>query len=381
MTPPRRVRVPLSRRLLHWRTRVVVCAFWLVCLAGVVSLSRVEFRQVQALGLVETHDWAISTVMPARIAEIRTQLMAPVEAGQVLVTLDSSSYESELAVLEAQILLARADLESMAERIRLDAARLRQALVGDERQLTVDYEEARLDYLALQVEVEVDRVKLQQVEANLRRQDELSRQGVVSQAIIEDLSLLKAELETRIRENTILAEVKQLQSNERRERLNWVDASTAESGVVALMEPLRANIDRQHERVQLVLSQKREYVLTAPISGVVTRILHRPGEAVLAGDWILTISQPASTRVVAYLDDRVTSRVREGDRAMVQAANGTGARISGSVAHVGPAVIDRPLQLLSQPNILEWGVPVVIVLDDQQALRPGQRVRVSILPG
>jgi multidrug resistance efflux pump len=378
MADSRRVPVPLLRRVQQWRARFLVAGFWAACLAAALWLSSSETQRIEALGIVEAREWSVAAVEPARITSLAVNILDPVEAGQVLVTLDNAERKAELEVVRAELELARATLRAESERIDLELAEARRDRIMDRRRLLVDYEEARLEHLDRLVTMEVNRAQAERIEAEVRRQRAMADQGAVGRAVLEDLELQLAALRTQIRGDTDIIRVSEEQLEETRAR---IQEAGEEREADRFLEPLRAEIDRQEARVRLLLEQERKLVLRAPSSGIVHRIDRRPGEIALAGEPILSIADPVSSTIMVYLDEETSGRLSPGDRAVVRSASGRGGRIPGRVVKVGSAVTERPPRFRLRFDVPEWGIPATVTLTGDVHLVPGQRVRVSILSG
>jgi len=135
--------------------------------------------------------------------------------------------------------------------------------------------------------------------------------------------------------------------------------------------------------------------LKAPIDGVVIplqqranearlrrpgeKILRRPGEVVAAGEPILTIAEARPSEIIAYVGNRQLGQVEEKmlvelikDREPPQIA-------TSQITHVGPTMELMPERLWRNPNIPQWGRPVVIGIPEGLELVPGEMVGIRKL--
>jgi multidrug resistance efflux pump len=128
------------------------------------------------------------------------------------------------------------------------------------------------------------------------------------------------------------------------------------------LEVIQKQIMVQEQRIGELRARRTPLVLTSPFDGVVAQVYYRPGEAVLAGDIILTVAEAKPTEVIAYASEDQLTRVRE--RMPVELIKTTdSARIVRSqVAQLGTNIELMPQQLWRNPNAPQWGRPVLITV-------------------
>jgi multidrug resistance efflux pump len=129
--------------------------------------------------------------------------------------------------------------------------------------------------------------------------------------------------------------------------------------------------------VQLRSLDLREALeLKSPSDGSVSLIHRRPGETVLAGEPILTITEVEPTEIIAYATEDQMSQIREGMPVeLVKNSEQVRTQIERSeVTYVGPVVEQMPVRLWQSPNVPEWGRPFVIKAPAQMKLLIGEKV-------
>ena len=114
----------------------------------------------------------------------------------------------------------------------------------------------------------------------------------------------------------------------------------------------------------------------APIDGVVSLILHRQTEVVLAGEAILTIANGDITDIIAYAGSGLMGKVQEGMVVeLIKNSEPTKVEIESSeVTYVGPVVEQMPSQLWRNPSVPQWGRPFLIKAPAVMKLIAGERV-------
>ena len=118
----------------------------------------------------------------------------------------------------------------------------------------------------------------------------------------------------------------------------------------------------------------------APFDGVVSDVHKVPGQTVMTGEPIVTISRPNSEVIVSYVrqEQRITPVVDE--EVSVRRRYNGGKGIAARVTKVGQHLELIPLHQLRDPKTPEWGLPVMIELPTGMEARPGELVDVRFLP-
>jgi biotin carboxyl carrier protein len=115
--------------------------------------------------------------------------------------------------------------------------------------------------------------------------------------------------------------------------------------------------------------------ITAPISGMVTSIKHRPGEYVKGGQEIMTITQDGGAFIVSYIRPGSPIIPRKDMKVSVRGQDHR-TWAESRVQEVGARAVPIPEQQLSNAKKPEWGIPVRIEMPDaiDLPLRPGEIV-------
>ena len=129
------------------------------------------------------------------------------------------------------------------------------------------------------------------------------------------------------------------------------------------------------ELEQKVLSQD----IKAPISGTIVTIHRYPGQAVNAGQAIMTIASEKGEYIITYV--RQTQIIQPTPGMVVNVHLRSAPRtILSHVQSVGPAIEKIPPEHLRDPRITEWGLPVHISIPPDMKLRPGELVDLFFRP-
>lgn len=122
----------------------------------------------------------------------------------------------------------------------------------------------------------------------------------------------------------------------------------------------------------------KETDITAPTGGQLVRINIHPGQPVKTGELLFTIAADHGRYVTTYLrpDQRTVPEL--GSSVSIRLADGPSPTYRGSVARVGPQLVPIPSngQRKGHKNA-QMGLPVIIALPPEAAMRPGEAVYVA----
>lgn len=122
-------------------------------------------------------------------------------------------------------------------------------------------------------------------------------------------------------------------------------------------------------------------ILRAPMSGVVSAIHNHPGEAVVAGQPIISLAALAPSRIVGYLRAPNLEAAKVGTKVRIRSRDLKRASGEAAVLQVGTQLEVVPPTLASptRASTPELGLPVDIGLPPNLAIRPGELVDVILL--
>jgi len=378
---PKKIRTPLGRRVRFFRQRQLPVLIWIAAVASAVLLARRQAVRVDAIGIVEVRR---ATVAPQGVGTVKfviPDLYDEVRAGEVVGGLDEARILAELQVVKTEIARLRAVIP--AETARLQAADAAQRLdrQTQARRFAWNLEGAELDLLDRCVILEVDRVEHERLTLVFERLRRLVAKGAASQADVDEAAAARKAVTIKISENTRVIAAAERRRDAARTRQDALER-TAElpPGLETQLEPIRRAVAVQQARLAELTLARAELVLRAPIDGVVSRILLRPGETATAGAPVMSIADPRTTRVVAYIPEGDGHLdVRVGDRVHLQRRTSPVQMLEAKVLRVGPAVEEIPIQGRRNPNLVEWGRPVLIAATTPALdLYPGETVDVRI---
>lgn len=116
--------------------------------------------------------------------------------------------------------------------------------------------------------------------------------------------------------------------------------------------------------------------IRSPVSGQVAFIHAYPGQAVTAGQPVVTIADPIARSVVVYFREDALSLPEAGATVTLYSKRNRTAFYDSSIVAVGAQVELIPERHWSDPTIPEWGLPVRVGLPRELSLLPGELVGV-----
>ncbi len=314
------------------------------------------------VGQAEVVPGNISSSRPGMLAQLSVSRFQAVKAGeaigQVLVT-DPKILAASLAVVQAEI-----------EQLRISLLP-----VADEQRLAMQYNEVRLHWMAQRAQLGVAKADLGVAISELHRTEELYKDKIISERAIELARAKQASLQSQVEELARSVE-EQGRNIDKLQLTNGVSISTVSDA------PLRAAIAVEESKLKLTEAEMSPVILRAAVDGVVDAILHRPGEAVTAGEPIVTISPASAVRIIGYLRPPVLVEPKVGSRVEVR-TRGPG-RPGGSAQIVELGIQFEPLPLALQIPVrlanTELGLPVAITVPPGLKIRPGELVDLTLAP-
>ena len=352
---------------------------WMAAVAGVVVLFHHRAERFEVLGLAQGQVRQIAATCPGRLREVRVQLFERVTGGQELAVidtvLDDEYLQAELATALAEVQHLMAQLVPTQERLLAEEANRETGMIEAQRRFCVDVENVRLRVLELTTVLETDRIMLE----DLALEVEIAR-SLLEQEAVTAYDLQKAEaqhngLAKKIGENErLLEQARQDLKQAERRRDEFAQRQPQHPSVDSELEVIRKAAKVQEQLIEGLLARRVPLVLSSPVDGLVSQIQRGPGEAVLAGDPILTIAEARPRDIIAYATADQLGRVRE--RMVVELIKGSEPAqiVNSQVVYVGPTVELMPEQLWRNPNLPQWGRPMLIKIPPGLELIPGELV-------
>lgn len=308
------------------------------------------------------------------------ELFDKVREGQVIARLDQREVHMDLAAMRNDIARLRIDLmnteASMKER-RVARQYDHQSLA---RNLTLDVETLRLDMLDRRAAIAADEAELQGISKQIEAIEGLVEDGLQSGVTLLELQRERGVVRERIEKNRKALKEAEAQKAECEQRLASLGVGLAPD-VEALLTQVREAITEQETRVRILRDRFELAKIRSPVSGTITAIHSWPGQSVTAGLPIMSIASADTQHIVSYVRQEAGLKPEVGMPVRVTTRSLPRYTARAQVQEVGPQVELVPMHQLQDPNIPEWGQPVLIDLPKMLNLRPGELVDLTFRPG
>lgn len=388
--------ISFTSYLSRLRRHILPILVWLSVVACVVGLFTRRSQHFEVLGIAQGQVRQIAANCRGRLKSVPVQLFEQVSLGQPVAVVDTIiDNEQPRAQLQAQLSIILAEIEHLtaqlvptqddllAEKADRETNRL-----NDSRRFSVDVENARLEILRLRALIETDQIMLEDLALEVQTTQELLAQEAVAPYELQKATVQYETLATKIEENEQLLE--QAKSALKQTQQRWDEYTRYEPhhpSVENALDVIRKAIKIQERRmdellVQIEALEPREALkLTAPIDGMVSQIQRWPGEAVLAGEPILTIAEVKPTEIIAYAAENLVNQIQKGMVVeLIKKSEPTKTQMARSqVIYVGPTIEIMPARLWRNPNIPQWGRPFLVKAPPQMKLIMGEVIGIRRL--
>ncbi len=384
-------RIDIRSYLFRLRLHLLPILVWLGALACVIGLFSRRSQRFEVLGMAQGRLRQISATSTARVTNVSVGLFDRVEKGQTVAVLNSvlddeqsrDQLQAQLDTVLAETERLTAQLVPTQEALSAEKADRETSRISDGRRFAVDVDNARLEILRLRAMIEADRITLEDLALDVKIAEKLVAEEALAPFELQKTRAQYNALATKIEETeNLLEQAKAALEQTQQRRDEYIQHQPYHPSVDDALEVIRKAIRVQEKRMEELvremesLDRRAELELKAPMDGVVSGILHRQAEVVLAGEPILTIAEGDITDIIAYADESMMSEIREG--MVVQLIkNSEPSKVqveSSEVTYVGPVVEQIPVQLWLNPNIPQWGRPFLIKAPAQMKLIAGERV-------
>lgn len=354
---------------------LVPVTVWLVALACVVWLFHRRSQRFEVLGIVQGETRQVATNVAGRLTSVPVALYDHVAEGQVVAVVDTvldNDYTQDGLLAQLRTITARiehlmAQMVPTQEDLLVGRADRETTRIADLRRFAVDVENARLRILELKVQIATDRMTLSELAGQIKIMQDLVAKEAAAPIQLENLRTQYDGLAATIAENEPLLKQAEVNLETARQRLEQYGTQPAshpdeDSHLEVIRKAIKVE-ERQMEEVsaqRAALEQRRSLELPSPLDGVVRAILKREGEAVTAGDPIMTIVKDQPVEIIGYAPQDQIGLLRE-NMIVEVVKNRTPPQISqiaqAEIIYVGPAVEQVPMQLWRNPNLPQWGLP------------------------
>jgi HlyD family secretion protein len=286
---------------------------------------------------------------PLRVKQVLVDEGDLVKPGQVLVQLDTSTLDEELAKNQAAVATAREQFAAANSAIAEAKAGIA-AANADSARAKADTAGAKADLASAGAAIEQQQgeVLLAQTEAD--RQTRMLAENATSKAVydIRQTAVLttKATLkDAQAREIAAQAGVGAAQAKESSAKANESAAEARAATAQAQADAAQRQIAVAEGQVEVTKSRIKDATLVSPITGRVLYRLVEPGEVLGAGGKALTIVDLSDVYMEIYLPSEQAARLKTGAPARITVDYEPDRSAAGSVSFVSPEAQFTPKQV------------------------------------
>ena len=403
-------RINIKNYPFRLRLHLLPILVWLAAVACVIGLFTRRSQRFEIVGMARSHVVQVSVNCPARLKDVQVTLFEKVTKGQTVAIVDTIldneqprlELQSQVNTILAEIEHLSAQLVPTQETLMAEESDRTISRIARMRTFDVDVENAKIKILSLRSQIASDRVDLEY----LSTQQKVT-QGLVEQKAVAPYEQEKAKfqydaLAKKIDENEKLLEQANSDLEQAQQRRDeYVKNHPFNPSVNDALDVIRKQIAVQTRRMDGVLAQLEglkaleSLEVKAPIDGIVIpiqqqaneerllrpgeKIIGRPGEVVTAGEPMLAIAESKPNEIITYVGETLLGQLHENmpielikEREPPQIAR-------SQITEIGPTMELMPERMWLNPNIPQWGRPVLIEIPEGLELIPGETIGIRRL--
>lgn len=265
-------------------------------------------------------------------------------------------------------------LEATLAVIRAEVGMLTTTLAGatDRQRVALEYERLQLDWMSARVEQAGLRGRLQLAESELARMEPLHRNGLITDENYEQYKTNRNMLAEQVTTQSQL--VAKLEPS-----LKLLAPAAGSENMLTTDSALTAAIKVQDAKLKLAEQQLTPVPLVSPIAGVVSLVLRRTGEAVVAGEPILRITAAQPDRITGYVRQPMSFEPKVGMVVEVRTRGHLRKSAQSKITNVAAAMEPLTPTMISAMHlpptpVPEPGLKIEVALPASLGLRPGEFV-------
>ncbi len=340
---------PWAQRWNDVRLRVAPFVVFLGALVCTVLIWDKNWGPMTFVGEAQGQRATVASPQTGYLADLKVQQYSPVKQGVLVAVVRLATDQSMSASLEA---------------IRSDLGVMRVRMTQDQRRNEQNYQQLRFDWLNQRVDLAVARANLQYAETELNRVERLRQEQINSEAEYELARDRRDALKVEVEERDRLV-------NEMGLALDGMVPTATEDP--AILRSITAAIEGQEAQLK---QTEGAIELRAPIDGIVTSILHRANETIMAGEPLVEISGAQPERIIGFIRQPIAFEPKQGDAVEVRTRGNSRQVGVTQVTAVGARLelFAQPLRVRGFDSSMERGLPVLLGVPTEMHLYPGELV-------
>ena len=349
--PP--IPTPASQHWREFRIQILPFIVFVAILVGVVYLWKNYVQPTGIIGAAETNMVAVISLQDGVINALYVERFQSVTQGQDIAVI----FNTDPELLKAQVATAQAEFEVTRRRMLVGEWGVDQSLAK--------YRESELEQRVL---IGTAKVKLILASADLARAKALLTSQINSQAAYDLAKATFDALTVEIAEReTLVAEMVK----------TVAEIRPKDKPGDHRPDPIDVAIETKSLELQLML---KPITLKAPINGMVSAVHHLVHERIVRGTSIVSISDPVTTRIVAYVRQPVTIVPKLNDSVQITTRSPLRLTGRGQILRIGAQMEPINSALLSaDAKRMEVGLPILVSVPPEIRLLPGEYVDLFII--
>ena len=336
--------------------------FWIAALL-VVMYMFYEYRTPKKyIGIVETKSHLIGAQEPGTIRNVLVSVGEQITRGQILVTLDISDLETEVAQLREELAAIQQLGEAHQDRYEMEFQRLHLQLENEMSDLT--------EQLAT---LGSKRTELSILDAEIDRLTKAEEAGLGRSRDLTDLMVQRETIASYLKEHGEAYVLQQQQLEKTRYTRDVLDEADRD-GIVRTMlldpmeraEELRREITGIEHRMHL-------RTLLAPCDGYVVEMFAHEGDIVQDFTPILSVEESESRYLTIYIPEKANLQLAVGIQTKIYSPRLKRYTVPGIITFIHPGLSQTPERLAFRRQIF-WARRVRVELGQESGLLPGEIV-------
>ena len=403
-------RVSLRNYPFRLRLHLIPILVWLGAVACVIGLFSRRSQRFEIVGMARSPVLNVSVNCAARLKTVPVKLFENVKKGQTVAIVNTVlDNEQPRIELQTQLDTILAEIEHLSAQL----VPTQETLLAEEsdrvinritrmRTFDIDIEKARIQILSLRSQIASDRIVLEDLAMEAKIVRDLVEQKAIAPYEQEKAQVQYNALAKKIEENeNLLEQAKSDLPQAQQRRDEYAKNLPFNPSVDDALEVIRKQIAVQERLMDGVLAQlealkaRESLELKAPIDGVVIpvqqqanealmrrpgeKIMGRPGEVVTAGQPILAIAEARPSEIITYIGDRLLGQVKENMPVEIIKNREPPQIARSQITQIGPTMELMPERMWLNPNIPQWGCPVLIEIPEGLELTPGEMIGIRRL--
>jgi len=350
--PP--IPTPLANQWRHFRVTAVPSLSFLVILFLTVWLWGRNLASPVLMGSAEGQESEIISPKAGRLSQLNVKLYQEVTAGQTVAVIDAV----DPAILSNNLAVIHAEMDLIRTEAGYDSGDL------------VRYSQFQLEFMLRRVDLALHRLALPLAQLEVTRKQALLKEQIIAQSEYDAAKLYADQVESQVQETEqAIAEAQK--------ELTRMDPTKASEDSPSV----RAKLAVEEQKLRLAEAEFHPLVLTAPISGVVSKISKVAGATVGANEPILTIADPKVDRILGFVGQPLRLEPKVGATVEIRSRNAKRAVGKAHITQVGPRVelFNAPLRVRGMGAAQERGLPILMDVPNGMNLRPGELVDIFFM--